>query len=132
LAAVDNALRCVAETKGKTSKEADTNLKDATKLLGNYEEKYFTDKGPTDYEKKDKTFLKRMEEATSKDKSSSTILSKLKETIQSIVRLIHAALPHINVDPQTRDESQEPTRVVEFLICQSPTDENPISVRREC
>jgi hypothetical protein len=101
--------------------------------LGNYERKYrFKDQNSTEYEKQDKTFLKKMEEATSKDKSSSTILSKLKETIHSIVRLTHVALPHINIDPQTHDESKEPTRVVEFRLCQSPTDEDPIVVHREC
>jgi hypothetical protein len=133
LAAVDNALSRAAEAKGKTSKEADKSLKDATVLLGNYERKYrFKDQDPTEYEKQDKTLLKRMEEATSKDKSSSTILSKLKETFHSIVRLTHVALPLINIDPQTHDESQEPTRDVEFLLCQSPTDEHPTVVHREC
>jgi hypothetical protein len=133
LAAVDNALSCAAEAKGKTSKEADKNFKDAIELLGNYERKYrFKDQDSTEYEKQDKTFLKKMEEATSKDKSSSTILSKLKETFHSIVRLKHIALLHNNIDPQTHDESQEPTRIVEFHLCQSPTDEDPIVVHRGC
>ncbi|KAH9955532.1 hypothetical protein BGW80DRAFT_354605 [Lactifluus volemus] len=108
-------LRCAAETKGKTSKKADKNFKDATELLGNYERKYrFKDRDSTEYEKQDKTFLKKMEEATSKDKSSSTILSKMKETFHSI----------------THDEPQEPTRVVEFRLCQSPTDGDPIVVHQ--
>jgi hypothetical protein len=130
LAAVDNALSCAAETKGKTTKEADQKMEEATKLLDNYERKYlFRDEDPTVYQRRDRTVLKRMDEAMSKDKSlsSSTILPKLK----SIVRLTHVALPHINIDPQMRRDDEIPTRVVEFLLCQSPTDEHPTVVYRE-
>ncbi|KAH9979612.1 hypothetical protein BGW80DRAFT_1557221 [Lactifluus volemus] len=115
LAAVDNALRCAAEAKGKTSKEADKNFKDATELLGNYEREYrFKGQDSTEYEKQHTTFLKKMEEATSKDKSSSMVLTKMKETLHSI----------------THDESQEPTRIVEFRLCQSLTDGDPIVVHQ--
>ncbi|KAH9955533.1 hypothetical protein BGW80DRAFT_1450535 [Lactifluus volemus] len=73
------------EAKGKTSKEADKNFKDATELLGNYERKYrFKGQDSTEYEKQHTTFLKKMEEATSKDKSSSMVLTKMKETLHSI------------------------------------------------
>jgi hypothetical protein len=88
-------LSCAADAKGKTSKEADQKMKEATKLLGDYERKYhLKDQDPTEYIKQDNTLLKMMDEARSKDKSSSTMLSKLKERFHSKVRLAPVDLLH--------------------------------------
>jgi hypothetical protein len=134
LKAVDEALSCAAEANGKISKEADEKFQKATDLLGDYERNcYFKNEDPTVYEKNDRTVIKRMGAAKSEDKSSSTILSKLKEKFHSKVRVAPVSLPHTNTDPQIHeDESSVPTAVVEFHLLESPTDKEPTIVEREC
>jgi hypothetical protein len=88
-------LNCAADAKGKTSKEADEKFQEATELLGDYERKSrCKDQNPADNGKWDATVFKRMEEAKSKDKSSSTMLSKLKEKFHLKVRLVPVDLLH--------------------------------------
>ena len=129
-------MNCAADAKGKTSKEADEKFQEATELLGDYERKSrCKDQNPADNGKWDVTVFKRMEEAKSKDKSSSTMLSKLKEKFHLKVRLVLYLLTYCitNTDPKTHEEqSQEPTTVVKFLLRESPTDINPTVVHREC
>jgi hypothetical protein len=113
-------LDCVAETKGKrTSKEADKKLKDATKLLGDYERKYlFNNEDPTEYELQGKTFLKRMDEAKSKDQSRSAFLSGLKAVYHSKVRLAPVVLTQTKIDPKKHeDELQDEAKFrVDFFL----------------
>jgi hypothetical protein len=79
----------------KTSREADEKFQEAANLLCDYERKSFLkDQNPTENGRWDSTVLKRMEEAKSKDKSSSTMLSKLKEKFHSKVRLVPVDLLH--------------------------------------
>jgi hypothetical protein len=88
-------LSCAADAKGKTSKEADEKFQEATELLGDYERKsLLKDQNPPENGKWDSMVFKRMEEAKSKDKSSSTMLSKLKVMFHLKVRLVHVDLLH--------------------------------------
>jgi hypothetical protein len=84
-------LSCAADAKGKTSKEADEKFQEATELLGDYDRK-LKGQNPAENGKWDSTVFKRMEEAKSKDKSSSTMLSKLKVMFHSKVRLVPVGL----------------------------------------
>jgi hypothetical protein len=88
-------LSFAADAKGKTSKEADEKFQEATELLGDYERKsLLKGQNPSENGRRDSTVFKRMEEAKSKDKSSSTMLSKLKEKFHSKVRLVPVDLLH--------------------------------------
>jgi uncharacterized protein YfaP (DUF2135 family) len=111
--ALDEALDSIAQTEGKTtSKVADEKLDKATEKLGEYDRKYCFKEGSTEYKTPDKTFLKRMEEAKSKDKSRTSLLSKLKAVFQK----------------------DEPTFRVDFQLQEpwiSPLDRK-IVVHREC
>ena len=72
LEVVDNALYSVARAGGKTTDDADTKLMKATEALSAYEKKYH-------FKLKDAVAY-TMAEAKANDKSSSTILKRLKET----------------------------------------------------
>jgi hypothetical protein len=129
-------LDCIAETKGKrTSKEADKKLEDATKLLGDYEREYlFNNEDPTKYEEREMTFLKRMDEAKSKDQSRSAALSGLKAVSHSKVRLALVVLTHADTDPK-KYEPQDKTKFrVDFFLQESlpSTATNIAVVTREC
>jgi hypothetical protein len=135
-------LKCAAETKGKTSREADKGFQDATNLLDEYEQKWNCKpegNNPTVSQESDnlpvKLVSERMKDAKMKDKSSLKILFKLKERFHLKVRSAVApvTLPHTNTDLKTHDdESPGPTRIVRFLLCESPIDTNPTVVHREC
>jgi hypothetical protein len=71
LQVVDDALHSVTEARKKTTKDADTKFKKATSnALSAYEKKYHSRE----------TVTLTMGEAEAKDKSSSTILKRPKET----------------------------------------------------
>ena len=70
LQVVDDALGSAAAARKKTSNDADAKFKKAIDALSAYEKKYHVRE----------TVAKTMAEAEAKDKSSSTILKRLKET----------------------------------------------------
>jgi len=72
LQVVDDALYSVTEARKKTTKDADAKFKKATDALSTYEQKYHLKE----------TVTNTMAEAEAKDKSSSTILKRLKETLR--------------------------------------------------
>jgi lysyl-tRNA synthetase class I len=69
---VDYALKSATEAQKKTSKEADEKFKSAIEALTAYEKKFHLRK----------TVAERMTAAEAKDKSSSTILNKLREKLR--------------------------------------------------
>lgn len=69
---VDDALKSATEAERKTSKDADESFKRAIDALSDYEKKCFSKE----------TVSKRMAAAEAKDKSSSTVLNKLKEKLR--------------------------------------------------
>jgi hypothetical protein len=72
LQVVDDALGSATETRKKTSNDADAKFKKAIDALSVYEKKYHFRE----------TVTCTMAEAEAKDKSSSTILKRLKETFR--------------------------------------------------
>ena len=72
LQVVDDALYSAAEARKKTTKDADAKFLKATVALSAYEKKYHFKETVTD----------TMAEAEAEDKSSSTILNRLKETLR--------------------------------------------------
>ncbi len=72
LQVVDDALYSVTEERKKTSNDADPKIKKAIDALSAYEKKYHLRE----------TVTQRMAEAEAKDKSSSTILKRLKERLR--------------------------------------------------
>jgi hypothetical protein len=72
LQVVDDALGSATETRKKKSNDADAKLKKAIDALTAYEKKYHFREMVT----------KTMAEAEAKDKSSTTILKRLKETFR--------------------------------------------------
>jgi len=72
LEVVDDALSSATEAQKKTSKDADAKFKGAIDALSAYEKKFHPKE----------TVAETMAEAEAKDKKSSTILSKLKETLR--------------------------------------------------
>jgi hypothetical protein len=72
LQVVDDALYSAAEAGKKTTKDADTKFKKATYALSAYEKKYH----------RTETFTHVMVEAEAEDKSSSTVLKRMKETLR--------------------------------------------------
>jgi hypothetical protein len=78
-------LDSIVKAKGQTSDDADEKLEDAIKMFCRYERKYlFKNEDPTEYERRDKTFLKRMDEAKTK---KLPILARLKKALLPKVRL---------------------------------------------
>ncbi|KAH9955996.1 hypothetical protein BC827DRAFT_1271203 [Russula dissimulans] len=115
LQVVDDALRSAAEVKNKTSEVVDKKFEMAIEMLGRYETAYHP-KDPTLDNGRAKTVRERMEEATTKDKSSSGILNTLKEKLRMKPAL---------------DGESEPTTIVEFLLFKSLPDNNPTIVKQE-
>jgi hypothetical protein len=72
LQVVDDALGSATEARKKTSSETDAKFKNAIDALSAYEKKYHSRE----------TVTQTMAEAEAKDKSSSTILKRLKETFR--------------------------------------------------
>jgi hypothetical protein len=72
LQVVDDALGSATETRKKTSDDADAKFKKAIDALSAYEKKYHLRE----------TVTQTMAGAEAKDKSSSTILKRLKETFR--------------------------------------------------
>jgi hypothetical protein len=72
LQVVDDALGSATETRKKTSNDADAKFKKAIDALSVYEKKFYFRE----------TVIQTMAEAEAKDKSSSTILKRLKETFR--------------------------------------------------
>jgi hypothetical protein len=72
LQVVDDALYSATEARKKTTKDADAKFKKATDALSAYGKKYHPKESVTN----------TMAEAEAKDKSSSTILKRLKETLR--------------------------------------------------
>jgi hypothetical protein len=72
LQVVDDALYSVTEARKKTTKDADAKFKKATDALSAYEKRYHSRE----------TVTCTMAEAEAKDKSSSTFLKRLKETMR--------------------------------------------------
>jgi hypothetical protein len=72
LQVVDDALYSATKAGKRTSKDADAKFKKATDALNAYEKKYLLGE----------TVTQRMAEAEAKDKSSSTLLWRLKETFR--------------------------------------------------
>jgi hypothetical protein len=132
LQVVDDALRSAAEVKNKTSEVVDKKFEMAIEMLGRYETAYHP-KDPTLDNGRAKTVRERMEEATTKDKSSSGILNTLKEKLRMKVRFAHPpslCRTHAYRQPALDGES-EPTTIVEFLLFKSLPDNNPTIVKRE-
>ena len=71
--AVDDALKFAADAQNKKSKEADEKFEMAIDALDGYGKKWHPNENVA------LTVTKKMEEAKASDKSSSTILNKLKE-----------------------------------------------------
>jgi hypothetical protein len=71
LQVVDDALHSATEAQKKTTKDADAEFKKATDALSAYGKIYHPEK----------TVIQTMAEAKAKDKSSSTVLKRLKETL---------------------------------------------------
>ena len=72
LQVVDDALGSATETRKKTSNDADAKFEKAIDALSVYEKKFYLRE----------TVAQTMAEAEAKDKSSSTILKRLKETFR--------------------------------------------------
>jgi hypothetical protein len=72
LQVVDDALGSATETRKKTSNDADAKFKKAIDALSVYEKKFHIRE----------TVTQTMAEAAAEDKSSSTILKRLKETFR--------------------------------------------------
>ena len=87
LQVVDDALYSAAEARKKATKDADTKFKEATVALSAYEKKYHLKETVTD----------TMAEAEAKDKSSSTILKRLKETFH-VRKYLDLRSPHTDID----------------------------------
>jgi hypothetical protein len=71
LQVVDDALYSATEARKKTTKNADAEFKRATDALSAYEKKHHPKE----------TVTQTMAEAKAKDKASSTVLKRLKETL---------------------------------------------------
>jgi hypothetical protein len=116
-------LDSVAETNEKrTSKEADEILENAIKSLGDYKRRYLSNNEARDPEReREKMFLKRMDDAKSKDQSRSGLLSVLKAVSHSKVRLTPVVLTHTNTDPKKHEDELEDkkTFLVEFFLQES-------------
>jgi hypothetical protein len=75
---VDDTLKAAADAGTKTSKEADEKFSEAIESLKEYEKCYHPNK----------SVETRMEQAKANDKSSSTVLNRLKETFLVSVELV--------------------------------------------
>ena len=117
---VDDALKSATEAERKTSKDADESFKRAIDALSDYEKKCYSKE----------TVSKRMAAAEANDKSSLTILNKLKEKLRVREGLqVSFAFSRTNIDPQLSVE--EPTRTFEFLLHRSLLDDSPTIVKGE-
>ena len=115
---VDDALYSAAEA-GTSLKEVDENFRMAIDALSAYETKYHPKK----------IVAQRMERAEVWDKSSSTILSRLKANLR--VREELAVLLCCNTNANSQPMREEPTKIVEFHIHKSLPDQSPTIVKRE-
>lgn len=100
LQVVDDALYSVTEARKKKTKDANAKFAKATNALSAYEEKHHHIE----------TVTNTMAEAEAKDKSSSSFLKRLKETMRPL--------------------KEEPTKTVEFLLHKSLPDKNPTIVKQ--
>ena len=87
LQVVDDALYSVTEAQKKTTKDTDAKFKMATDALIAYEKKYHFRE----------TITYTMAEAVAKDKSSSTFLKRLEETIR-VRKYLDLCFANTNVD----------------------------------
>jgi hypothetical protein len=78
---VDDALHSAAEARTKTSKEADEKFRKAIETLSDYEMDYHS-RCPASGGDESNAVHQRMKVASAKDKSSSTILNRLKESLK--------------------------------------------------
>jgi hypothetical protein len=117
---IDDALESATWARKKTSKEADDKFNNAIDSLTDYEKKCYSRA----------TVAERMAEAEAKDKSSSTILNKLRHKLRVREEFqVTFASPHTNTDPQSSGD--ERTTVVEFHIHRSLLDHSPTIVKRK-
>jgi len=125
---VDDALHSAAEAGTKTSKEADEKFRKAIETLSDYEMDYH-DGRPTSDGDDSNTVHRRIEVANAKDKSSSTILNRLKESLKVRRGPRTFASSHFNTNFQPLEA--EPTTTVEFLLHRSLPDKSPTIVKRK-
>ncbi len=125
---VDDALKSATEAQTKTSNEADAKFQKAVKTLSDYERNSHR-KNPVSNSGRVKTVEERMEEATVNDKSSSTILNRLKEEAVHVRGAYTFASSQSNTDFQLKPEK---TKAVEFHLHKSLPDKSPTIVKREC
>jgi hypothetical protein len=125
---VDDALHSAAEAGTKTSKEADERFRRAIETLSDYEMDYDASRA-TSFGDDSNTVHRRMEVANAKDKSSSTILNRLKESLK--VREDPAPLLCRILIPNFQPLEAEPTTTVEFLLHRSLPDKSPTIVKRK-
>jgi len=125
---IDDALKSATEAQTKTSNETDAKFQKAIKTLSDYERNSHR-KNPVSNSGRVKTVEERMEAATVNDKSSSTILNRLKEEAVHVRGAYTFASSQSNTDSQLKPEK---TKTVEFHLHKSLPDKSPTIVKREC
>jgi hypothetical protein len=128
---VDDALQSAAAAGTKSSREAGEKFRKAIETLSEYEMDCYIRQPVSDGDGGN-TVNRRMEVARAKDKSSSTILNRLKESLRVREELTAAhtsSAPHSNTNFQQTEP--DPTTIVEFLLHKSLPDTNPIIVKRK-
>ena len=125
---IDDALKSATEAQTKTSNETDAKFQKAIKTLSDYERNSHR-KNPVSNSGRVKTVEERMEAATVNDKSSSTILNRLKEEAVHVRGTYTFASSQSNTDFQLKPEK---TKTVEFHLHKSLPDKSPTIVKREC
>ena len=123
---VDDALHSAAEAGTKTSKEADEKFRMTIETLSDYEMDYHARRLTSDGDDSD-TVHRRMEVANAKDKSSSTILNRLKESL----KVREGPRTFASSDTNFQPLEAEPTTTVEFLLHKSLPDKSPTIVKRK-
>jgi len=119
---VDDALKSAAEGGTKISERVDEKFETAIKVLDEYHVEYHPERSAS-------KLSERMAEARKNDRSSLTILNRLKETFRVRGEVCAFALPHSDTSFQPIEP--EPTRIVEFLLHKTLPDRSPTIVKRK-
>jgi hypothetical protein len=117
---VDHALESAAKEGTKTSERVDENFEAAIKTLYEYHVEYHPEHPASN-------IRDRMAGAREKDKSSLTILNRLKGRFPVRGEVCAFALSHSDTYFQPVDP--EPTRIVEFLLHKTLPDRRPTIVK---
>jgi hypothetical protein len=119
LQVVDEALVSATEAQQKTSKDADEKFKNAIDALIAYEKMHHSSE----------TVAERMKKAEEVDKSSMTLLNRLKNNFHVRKELTLLLCRNTNADSQPLEEG--PITTVEFHLHKSLPDKSPTIVKRE-